>query len=221
MLISTISGKATFAAHKGVSNIEDTATINVFYRRSAESTADEQAISIAARDPRSGCQQISMTPIDASTQNKNNGRWFLGQYVVPEFSLVKIVIQKRNQTNFGYHSYHLMLRPRDTAALGRLRIALIPHPDATHAAGYIEGRYDIIPPEQFDAFGIKVWKNTLEHFEVNEFNVDFITYEELEVEKYPLRLPSSERIITDSGRALRIPGGARRVLITKPPAKRS
>jgi hypothetical protein len=207
MLVSVFSGTASF---------RDTGSVQVFtfYRPATNSPATaEKTISNAAKTPGSGCRlNGGITAVDASEYNVHNGKWLQAQYDVPDASLIKVFIKKKEHGNFGYHYYQLMLRMREHAALNRLEIPLIQHENASVVELAMEGRFDCIGPDDFEAWGIDVPRRWINQFVVDEFNAEFVKLNEVEPEISPLVKPVYRTIVTDTGAARRLAVSRRRLL---------
>jgi hypothetical protein len=188
MLLQLFTGHETFP---GAS-----CRVTAFYRKVPN--AEPEPVFMAARDAHSGCRQINAQSQDAGEGNRNFGSWIEGRYEVPPGSCIALWVQRRTQgAAFGFRSARAMLYMREHAALRRLRIALTGHANAVRSAGYVEGRFDIIPPVDFPDWAIDV--EDPEQYMQPEWD-EMISVSIAEEEISPLEVPKVTTTTTVTGK---------------------
>jgi hypothetical protein len=171
--------------------------------------------------PRSGggAVMLSSDTIMAAEGDRRYGYWTIGRYDLPEGSYVKIIINKRMGHTIFEDSAHVMLRVRADAALRRLNIPLTGHHMATVREGNIDGRYDIVPVEDFEELGIDVNPRYLKYHDTDKLN-EVAVMQVLEQERSRFRPPPKPtEIITEAGevrKVIRTQGKIRKITLRKP-----
>jgi hypothetical protein len=200
MLIEVISGHETFDAHVAGSIHAGTVKVLPFYRKSGG--APEFAIATAVKDRFQEVQQSGQSQFfNASQENRNHGMWVTSRYVVPEFSFIKLLISRKEHGSFVPRVHQVVLRMRGEAALVRMRIPFTGNPQATQAAGYVEGRFDIITPEQFEALNFTTMPGTDRQYSFEEAMYEISI---LENESSRLTIPKFETVATFKGREIKV-----------------
>ena len=205
MIIQLTTGRETFRAPDG------TMEIYAFYKRAANSR--EVPVHVASKDRQSGLASINQPEwIQASSTNRNNGTWIIGNYALPENSYLKLMIKRKRSGEWGYTVGQFMLRMAETAPLRRMRIPLTEHPSATQTAAYCEGRFQYVNPDDFEALGI-------ETSYLKQFNVDFEDFFEDEIIERGRKaapVPKVKEVATVSGKTVTIKEQApKRLLIVR------
>lgn len=192
MLLQTFVGQENFkrAATK----------IAIFYRRVARE--QEKPIHIAARDNgKGGVKSQATNRFNAGMNNVNNGQWVETTWEIEEGAYLRINIAKKEGKQITYDTLDVIIRMRKEAALTRINMHLCDHEEASRSTGYIEGRFDIIRPDQYEDLGLPF----NEDYEPEEDGYltdweDFVTTEVLEREVSPFRPPRMEEVTTRSGK---------------------
>lgn len=190
MLIELSTGHETY------SNPSLSCRVSCFYQRKPE----DEAVSIytAMKDKHSGLSMVTRDHLDASNYNRNHGDWNIGRFQAAEGSLITLSIEKRTTGVFSMNKSQIMLMVREQAALVRIGVKLTDHPKAAHSMVYLEGRFDIVRPEQFKDLGIKVEKRFLDLFDPEMYD-DMIKVTVLERAISTLTKPKKDVIKTKSG----------------------
>lgn len=208
MLIETISGHEVFAGGYET-------RILLFHRSGA--SAEAIPLFQAAKEHDRHVQIIgSANYFLASEANKNHGAWNIVRYAVHEGCFITVVIAKKLPGDFIRHTKQVMLYCRAGAALQRIQLPFSGHPDSSISRGHIEGRFDILPPDKFEEFGITLPEGILKQFDFSDEELDdFYKVQIIEEETVPLFAKSRETIVTDKGKTVRISRPRRKVFIEK------
>jgi len=187
MLFKAFSGEETFPGA--------TCKVRLFYRRTAK--AQELPVHIAQRDSGGGLRNISTEFLNACEGTDLRGKWINATFDIPDGAYMQMWMQRRGGGGFGFTTAKLLMRTREDAALRRVRVALTGHERAVCTAGYIEGRFDVITPEMFEAFGVATdqWS---EHYDP-VYAEGMYSIEVLEREVSELSVPSTRQVTTASG----------------------
>lgn len=199
MLLSIITGHETFG-HLG--------NVKILAFWAADINSDAVPLHEAASDRQTRVLKIGTHEyIVASARNTNHGAWFITRYDVPDNTYLKVLISRHNAGRFVPVTKQFIVRPREGAALHRLRVPFTGSPDASMSCGYIEGRFDLLTFEQLVTQGFNIPRGFGHQFvfddDENERD-EFFTDEIVEPEGRPLVLPSVQTVKTDSGRERKI-----------------
>lgn len=205
--ITTITGNESFQGH-------GTVDIKGFYRKTGDGA--EQPFHIAAKDRSSGMTSIGAPEfINASDRNSNHGRWIIARYNVPEGACIKIVVRKKMDGDWSYHTGSFLLYARRQAALRRFRIPLVGIDHSNLSVGYFEGLFDILRPVDFEKLGIKMDERFGKQFEVDAPE-EFFSDEVIESEVKPLAVPEIKTVTTRRGAEVRVVDtGPKRLIRTR------
>jgi hypothetical protein len=152
MILGVISGMESFSAANGGALYAGTVKVAQFYRRRPGFT--DTPLQQASRRAENEVAEIGRSDqIPAGQRNRNHGVWVTGRYTLQEGACVTVKIERKKGSDLTYDTGLFVLLMRDEAALCRLVIPFTENPNATMASGIIEGRFDIVPPDQFDILG--------------------------------------------------------------------
>lgn len=153
MLISVISGMENFSAGASGSAFSGSVIVGQQYR-SRPGLLSDVLLQQATRNPVHEVFEVGRPEqINAAQRNVHHGVWVVGRYHVKDGSCITLKIQRKKGGDIIYDTGLFLLSMREDAALRRLSIPFTGNPNATMSNGIIEGRFDLVFPEQFDSIG--------------------------------------------------------------------
>lgn len=75
-------------------------------------------------------------------------------YQVSEGTIIKVMFQKRGEWGKGVRTANIYLRVREEAAHRRFVMRLNNNPSATERDAFIEGRFDVLTPDEAAGYGV-------------------------------------------------------------------
>lgn len=150
MLINTVTGNENFS--------NSSAKVHVFYKPSRAFPGNEMFLGQMAKAGGYGHNVSTHGPVSfvSAAQGMRMeivGKWATQTFNVPDGMIIK-VFGWRQSRGLAVSAIAL-LKARSTAAMNRLSVQLTGNERATYAYANIEGRFDVLTPEQAVAEGCK------------------------------------------------------------------
>lgn len=147
---------------------------------------------------------------NASQRDPKLGKWFDTKMHVKPGTIMTVKIDQRKFKGLeGNASLALALLARESAALIRVTVPLIGHPEASKTKAFIEGRFDVLPVEYMESLGIH-----FSHLKMDDFDFAFhenaIKITTLEPATQALVIPRTKTLTTISGKKVVIADNRKR-----------
>ncbi|MET4190660.1 MULTISPECIES: hypothetical protein [unclassified Bradyrhizobium] len=215
MIIGLIAGSESFSAANAPLN-SGTVKMQQWFMRDRASPMEP--FPFAWKKPTNMVSEIGRSEQHpASQQNRNHGVWVTSRWNVPEGSFVVLQIMKRMGGEIVWTDGMFLLHMRESAALRRLRIPFTGADLATFPNGLIEGRFDLVPPTDFDKLGITFPEPYADKFWYDNEDGDWFEEIIVERETRPAQIATTEAITTETGKVVQVTRTpARRVINIRP-----
>lgn len=127
-------------------------------------------VASAVMDPKSDVVSLGLVDKKNSSTTNRPGQWIKTRVKIPEGSFVEFqMMRSRAGGGFGGSTSAFVIRARSDGPLHRISVDFPVDEHSTESRGYIEGRFDILKPDEIEALGVNCLKH-MEDYDPEEYS---------------------------------------------------